>query len=498
MSYQDLYKIENIQDKNKRLVEYAKHYQKVKINGLHYVNFDKNTSTISISRPNHRTHHLATSFLIKQKDGSSINTIRTYASSLKKFLDFLLIWDIDLIESDLMVVISGFISYLRCIDTNSSPAFSKTMIYYSTLTEIPLNESASSCGKVIKLGYDSNGFMKADSWSSTSSYQTIKDTVTDTIKYLKFLNEKTKQYQSINYSDIPTKAVTSTSMLSGTLGSGKYQHPDIDYLLSFAGFKKQGTSRNSISNMMVLNIDEINNLISAIPSSNYRDKLLFYILKYFGLREGEAAALQVDISNLSPDFIFKDKEIAKTELREKLKGDIVYNPKLNKWTCCVSENNSDRFDKQAKTGSRIVPLLFPKDTFEDALLYGLIQRTLIMKQTKQNHNFLLINVSNKDNRGSSISGTTVYDRFMSIVKRLEKSKGIDLKDYSPHSMRHFFATYLIKSKKYSILDVSKYLGHSGEETTVKTYYHYIDSEDVKDDETKKLLEKLKGQVVDDE
>ena len=87
---------------------------------------------------------------------------------------------------------------------------------------------------------------------------------------------------------------------------------------------------------------------------------------------------------------------------------------------------------------------------------------------------------------------------MSIVKRLEKSKGIDLKDYSPHSMRHFFATYLIKSKKYSILDVSKYLGHSGEETTVKTYYHYIDSEDVKDDETKKLLEKLKGQVVDDE
>lgn len=498
MSYSNLFKIENIQDKSKRLIEYAKHYQNVTIHGLHYVNFDKYTNTISISHPNHRTHHLSTSFLIKQKDSVSINTVRSYASNLKKFLDFLLVWNLDLNNCDLLIVVSAFISYLRCIDTNSAPKFSNTMIYYSTLSKIPLNNSALSCGNVIQLGYDSNGFMRINNWISTSSQQTIKDAAIDALEYLKYLKESTEQYKTINYNDIPMKASTSNSMLSGTLGKKKYEHPDMDFILSFAGFKKDTTFKNPVSNLMVLSLDEVNLLIDAVPPSNFRDKLLFQILKCFGLREGEASSLKIDTSNLSVNYMFLDKETAKKELKEKLLGDIVYNPEIKKWTCIVSNNNSDRYDSQAKTGSRIIPLLFPKDPFEDALLYGLIQRTIIMKQTKKEHNFLLINVGNKVDRGNPISGTTIYDRFKATAKKLKQSKNLDLKDYSPHSIRHFFATYLIKSKKYSILDVSRFLGHSDEVTTVTTYYHYIDKDAVEDDESKKILEKLKEQVVEDE
>lgn len=43
------------------------------------------------------------------------------------------------------------------------------------------------------------------------------------------------------------------------------------------------------------------------------------------------------------------------------------------------------------------------------------------------------------------------------------------KDVHPHSLRHFFATYKIRTEKHDIKAVSKYLGHSGTAITLDMY-----------------------------
>lgn len=495
MSYDKLMEIEDIEDVNSRLIKHANYYSSTELNGLHYVNFDKDTNTLSISCPNHRTHHLATSFLIKEKKSNSINTVKKRAYDLKKFLDFLLIWNIDLLECDLLNLISGFVSYLRCIDPSPAPLFSDTMIFYSTLKKLPLNVTANSLGKVIKIGYQNNGFMASNSWED-SSYIAIRNIVSSSIKYIRFLKEKSTMYKSLNTDEFPVKAVKKQSALSGTLRSNStVKVIDTDFILLDAGMKKKRYSSAYFSlDLKVLQLEEIDEFMDSLASDNYQNKLLFTILKCFGLREGEASSLQVDVSKLSQDFMYMDFNDAIEHLKKNLAGDIEYDSRIEKWICHVNPNASTKYNQQSKTGARSIPLVFTETNFEFYLFYGLVERQILMSRDNREHNFLFVSRSSKDERGNPITGDTVYTRFKYYADKLNTSGGIDLTDYSPHSMRHFFATHLIRTKKYNLLDVSKFLGHTSELVTLKTYYHFMDLETLELNVSKDILEKFRKEV----
>lgn len=495
MSYDKLMEIENLEDVNLRLRKHANYYSNNEINGLHYVNFDKDTNTISISCPNHRTHHLATCFLIKEKKDKSINTVRKRAYDLKKFLDFLLVWNIDLLECDLLHLITSFVSYLRCIDPSPAPLFSDTMVFYSTLKKLPLNVTANSLGKVVKIGYQSNGFMASNSWED-SSYNAIRNIVSSSIKYINFLKEKSTMYKKLNTDEFPVKSVKKQSALSGTITSNSTVSAiDIDYILLTAGMKKKRyTSAYRSLDLKVLQLEEIDEFMDSLPENNYQNKLLFTILKCFGLREGEASSLQVDVSKLSQEFMYMDFNDAIKHLKENLTGDIEYDSRIEKWVCHVNPDASTMYNQQSKTGARNIPLIFTETNFEFYLYYGLVEREILMSRDNRKHNFLFVSRSSKEGRGNPITGDTVYTRFKYYSDKLNASGGIDLTDYSPHSIRHFFATYLIKSKKYNLLDVSKFLGHSSELVTLRTYYHFMDLETLELNVSKDILAKFREEM----
>lgn len=204
MSYEDLIKVEDIFDTKSKLKAHAEYYQKKDIDGLHYVYHDRDTNTIAICHPNHRTHHLATTYLLRIKKRESVNTVRRHAYALKKFLDFQLVWDIDFKKADLLHLLEGFVGYLRCIDIDPAPKFQRADFFYSSLKKIPLNNSALSCGKVISIGYNKDGFMKSENWTS-NSYNAIKSIVSVAVSYLTFLQEKTKEFEVIDLNTLPKK-----------------------------------------------------------------------------------------------------------------------------------------------------------------------------------------------------------------------------------------------------------------------------------------------------
>lgn len=503
MSYKNLIEFEDIVDSKKRLVSYSKHYIKLNINGLHYVNFHKETGTISISHPNHRTHHLATSFLLRDKELKSINTIRGYAYNLKLFLDFLMIWDIDLLECDLMYLLTAFSSYLMCTEEDPCPKrFTSTSYFYSTLKKIPLNDSTIGSGKVARIGFNSQGFKESKDWHCRS-YNSSKVILSTAIKYLTFLREKTYQYKDLKLNELPMIAVKAKhSIEAGTLGDGTVNRVNINYLLKQAGYHinpHEEYLNRSITDVMLMK--EGNALINSIPSSSYQNRLLFTILKCFGLRRGEACNIKVDTSKLSPNLMYLDKDDAIKDLKQNLKGDIEFinlsdedENEAKRWVCHVTKSDSINYDTQSKTGARTVPLVLSVGEFEEALLYGLIDRKIIMSSSKKKHNYLLVcrgNVS--ETRGNPITGSAISKRFSDLTSKLKKDTGLDLTRFSPHDFRHCYATFLIASKKYAIFDVSKLLGHKNIETTIQRYYHFIKSDLLEDagDEVLKIYNKYK-------
>ena len=491
MSYNDLLNIEDIFLTKDRLKKHVKYYEKKYINGLHYVYHDRNSNNISICNPNHRTNHLATTYLLKLRNTESINTVRRHAYAIKKLLDFLLVWDIDLKETDLLYLMQGFVSYLRCIETNPVPKFKNGDFFYSTLKKIPLNNSALSCGRVISIGYNKDGFMDSENWSS-NSYNAIKSILSASVNYITFLNEKTKEFEDINLKTLPVKkATTKNSLLSGTLGNACVYKTDLDFIMSESGFKKPKVMpfENCVSTD-VLNLNEVDMLIDTISKTNHQNRLLFTTLKCFGLRAGEAANLEIDTSDL-PELIFIDKGEAIGILKEKLKGDIRFDNKLKKWICyVVPRENENRFDIQTKTGGRAVHLVIPNSNFEEHLLLGIIHRDIVMNNNEISHKKLFIKVSHKDNPGQPITGSTINFRFSYLAEKLKLDSEYDLTSYSPHDIRHFYATHLISQLHYEAFEVSKLLGHASVEITIQRYYHFIDSKTL-DDENKKIYEKFK-------
>lgn len=186
-----------------------------------------------------------------------------------------------------------------------------------------------------------------------------------------------------------------------------------------------------------------------------------------------------------------DRSEAINQLKDNLSGDIRYDKKLKKWICDVVPRDEDnRFDVKTKTGGRSIHLVIPNSDFEERLLLGIIHRDIIMNQNNISHNKLFIKVSNQSKGGQPITGSTINSRFSYLAEKLNLQNGYNLTDYSPHDIRHFYATHLITRLNYAVFEVSKLLGHASTETTIQRYYHFIDSKNL-DDENKKIYDKFK-------
>ncbi|WP_160670505.1 site-specific integrase [Clostridium sp. C8-1-8] len=473
MSYKDLLKISNIIDHKVRLITFAKHYKSIKLDGLYYVNFITSSNTLSISHPDHRTHHEATAYLLFKKSYNSINTAKNQAHHLKKFLDYLLIWDLDILQDDLLVILLGFIDYLRNIEANNS-SYTKS-IRWATVTEVPLHQQAYTYGQISKIAFSKDGFMDQKTWNELS-YESILQAVSASIQFINFLKERTTYYKDLCITSLPVKARYKESMLSGTLGKNLITIIDIKSMLDSVGLKPIKDKKSLILEQKVFTVNQADTFINFIPQQHHQNRLLFHILKFFGLRAAEAANLMIDTSSLPTNLLFMEHFKAREFIKNNLKGDIEYSNHINKWVCYVVERDNQDYRSQHKSGSREVPFLFSEELFLDLLLNALKEREVLIRYTKKKHSFLFVSRQNQ-NKGNPITGQTIRKRYTHYADKLHKEYNIDLKNFSPHSFRHFFATYLIRVRKEDLSDVSRWLGHSSIEITRKVYSHYIPTND---------------------
>lgn len=479
MGYKDLLAIANIVDENLRLRTFGKYYKSLKIRGLHYVNHIASSNTLSISCPNHSTHHEVTSYLLIRKSESSINTARGEAQHLKKFLDFLLLWDIDLLDGDLLVILTSFTDYLRIIQAKSNSFYklpSKT-IGWSFLTKVPLNQQAYHNLNVIPIGVDAKGLMRRKEYSQLK-YSTIEGIVGTAVRYLIFLHEQTQQYEELPVNQIPKRIKDTWSMLSGTLGPTETIVNSVGAILSKSGLKakkKKGTRALDIKNR-VFTPEQMDIFMNSLPHNHHQNRLLFHILRWFGLRAAEAANLMIDPSTIPDDLLFKEHHTAREYIKNKLRGDVEFVPQLKKWVCTVIERDNEDYRSQHKSDSdRSIPLVFSQDLFLDLLLNALRERQFDMNSLKQSHCFLFYSRNNKS-RGCPLTGAAIFTRYQAYANKLLQT-GVDLTQYSPHSFRHYFATYLLRVRLQDVSDVSRWLGHSSTEITRETYLHYLPHKD---------------------
>ncbi|WP_339202048.1 hypothetical protein [Peribacillus sp. FSL P2-0133] len=261
--YDHLRHIDNTLDSTDRLRAFVQIYSFAKINGLHYVHFDGKGNIIQIYNSSHKLHYNSTCFLLKQKyTDTPINTASRQAHQLRRFLDFLEFWDIDLLEVDTFTVVVSFVSYLRLL--KSLRAKPNRAIEYSLLKQVPLHERAKHFGKVSSISSNFEGIMIQDRFEDFS-HNTISGFVETACKYLGFLKKETHEFESIDLTSIPVKQRAFTTTTTGTTGRKTYVIvTNVHAILSEAGFKIPNTSAGHIQPLSeeVMTEEVINNFMS--------------------------------------------------------------------------------------------------------------------------------------------------------------------------------------------------------------------------------------------
>lgn len=469
MTFDKMFRIENILEVEEKVRAYVNYYSSLKINGMHYVDFNGKKNILHISKPNHEMHYEATCFLLRMKyNNGRINTISRIAYDLKKFLDFIMLWNLDLINSDLFHVMVSFATYLRLLKHQRM----YPSIEWALVKNVPLHDKALFHTKLLAIGYDDKGFMGKEPFEDLD-IRTISATIGTALRYLEFLRDNTYKYQGLDLSEIPIKVVKMTTKLTGTLKTQKVQIAyDEKSIMVEAGIDSRAMSSERIKPLTdeIFSIEEMDLFMSAIPQSNAQSRLMFHILKCFGLRRAELCNLMINSSSIPIDIHLWDINDAKKWIKENMEGDIEFDPKLNKWVCHVFWRATPYFQCQHKTGNRDIPLMFPQEDFTSLLLEHIQERQTILESSQSSHDYLFLSYSN-NSKGKPITGGTVYSTYNRII---ENSGYVDtFSKYSPHTFRHFFATYLLRVKNYSISDISDWLGHSRETITRKVYVHYL-------------------------
>lgn len=466
MSYQQLIDIVGSYREEDLLENFCKYYNNKTISGLNYFEYKSATNTTAIITPNQVIHHEATCFLLEKKySNSSINTVLSAGRDLKKFLDFLLIWDIDLADFrvNLKAVIKGFISHLRVIDKHKP----SRAVCWSFLEKIPLHERAQNIKKLSVIGYNKHNFM-VERMFEEYSLEAIGIAVSTALEYLDFLQRRTYRYQDIKLSILPVSSNKRRRI-------GRTECFDIKTLLELAHINTEELD-NDISPLEeeVFTPEEVDLFMDAIGEVDYQNKLIFTMLKCFGLRRAELSNLMIESSSIPKDFYDWDFNDAVEYLKSNLKGDIEFSSQYSFWECKVIGREHSDPNKQNKTKNRKVRLFdsfMSSEEFAALLVSYLQERQFLIEQNgMKDHNYVFISNSNRS-KTKPISGATIYTRYISIAEKSTIKER--LMSFSPHFFRHFFATYLIREKKIDINDISDLLGHESVETTRKIYLHYL-------------------------
>lgn len=200
--------------------------------------------------------------------------------------------------------------------------------------------------------------------------------------------------------------------------SDLYGIPNISIVLK--NFKE--TQEEKMSEMNVWTVEEFNQFISAVDARLY--KIFFTTLFWTGCRRGEAIALQC------------------SDLDEKNQSIYIH----------ASQRNTTTGLQPTKTGTnRTVKL-------DDILFQELLE---LKKNYKKGYLF----------GGDQPMTPTNIDRY--FAKGIKKS---GVKKIRLHDLRHSHATILINSG-VNIVAVSKRLGHTSIEQTLKTYTHLLKETD---------------------
>lgn len=485
MNYVKLRTILNNIDKEEQLREFSKIYSTTEINGLHYVDFNSANNFIHIYTPSQELHYYSTCFLLKPKyDDIPINTLSSHSHEIRKFLDYLKFWEIDLLKVDLSIVLVGYVCYLRLLKIVRFPP--NRAIEWSLLKKIPIHKKAEAFGKLSSIRLNKEGVMVQERFEDYP-FDTIRSHIETACDYLKFLQDETHEYKNIDLAPIPIKVVYKTNKISGVT-QRKISNIifDVHAIMTKASFSKPKSSSNFIKPLSrdVMIEQDVKTFLSLIPSKDNQTKLLFYILKSFGIRRGEARNLMIPSKSIPKELYSLDFNEAKEWLLSADLGDISFDQNNNVWICHVEIREVTNFQSQFKSNiNRTIPLLFPQDDLTNLLLEHLIERQIVMDEMGLDHEFLFYSNSN-NSKGQPLTGGTIFSKYRSIIDGTETEEYY--KKFSPHAFRHFFATHLIRIMRIPIYDVSKLLGHKDEKVTKQIYLHYLpDKDDNSTDSTAK-------------
>ncbi|NRF94846.1 site-specific integrase [Paenibacillus frigoriresistens] len=507
MGYKELLEIAKLMTETVRLIAFARFYKTQKIDGLHYIHQVDGSNAIAISRPDQTTHHEATSFLMSQiwDKKSQIKTVEGHARNLKKFLDFLMFWKLeDEIESihlipvksggtfPLEVILLSFADYLRCIPNGYKPFSeirgSSHSIQWSMLKFIPLNNHAMAEGKLMPVVRSALNELKKADWSEYPP-GALGPIIYTACAYLEFLRDRTKRYENLPIEQIPRKEVRENySLISGTAGSRVRIIFDVDNIArdSVTDGPSGGNSRlgTPLHRSEVINEADANSFIALLdPYEDAQDLLLFSILRYFGLRPGEASYIQIEPSTIPAnlDMYHSAREGLTKSLLGKIKyiqeGGLHGNWVIDTgWKTKASQREVPLINHKAVDPYSGEKIQFPtQDEFTDLLYWALVQRRDLMSQySGKDHGYLFVSASN-NSRGKPLSEKGVYSKFNNLANKLFiHSQGlVDARSFYPHTFRHLFATSLSLRYRRPIGEISKWLGHSSVTITQNTYIHWI-------------------------
>lgn len=507
MGYDKLLQISQLGNEQVRLVAFARYYKELQIEGMHYVHQVDKEQVIAIIKPDHQTHHEATTFLMNQQHHEKlrIKTIEGHARNLKKFLDYLLFWKL---EDELPylhnipvklgdpfpieVILLGYADYLRCIPNGYKPfaelKFSAHAIHWAMLTQVPLNEHAMAEGKVLPVKRGKHNELKKDNWCEFPS-GALAPIIHTACEYLRFLRERTKRFENLPTEQIPLKETREkNSLISGTTGGRIKTIYDVAYFARDSGTVGPGGGRSKIATPVLRNevfgemeADDFFSLLQ--PYEDAQDRMLFGMLRYLGLRPGEAASVRIDPKLLPTDLT--DYHSAHESIMRQTGGNLQFTKES-----VLQGNWVVDTGWKTKSSRRFVPLIahecidpftskeirFPtQDDFTEWLYWALLQRRELMTgATEADHGFLFVSNSN-NSRGKPLSEKGVYSKYHRLAEKLFKQSSgqVDLRSYYPHTFRHLFATTLLLRYKRSIEEISRWLGHSSVAITRNTYIHWI-------------------------
>ncbi len=184
------------------------------------------------------------------------------------------------------------------------------------------------------------------------------------------------------------------------------------------------------------------------------------------------------LSKVEIEEIFKKSENTSNELlglRDRCILEMLYSCGLRVSELCLLKINNIQFDSNVirffgkGNKERMVPLTFYAKEWLERYLYQ--SRHILVSRKHSDSNYVFLS-----NNGKKLTRAAIWQ---SIKKYVELANIV--KDVSPHTFRHSFATHLIDGGA-NLIEIQKLLGHSDISTT-EIYVHlskeFIDSEYMK-------------------